>query len=297
MDIQILNKPIKLVGLLQLVLSCLFVCCMGGCAKDVIFDNPPSHDLYFEATMDGNSGLTIHVSPVVSLHQANNVPPVWIDDLVILLFEEGELIDTVQYADNGLYKSSAHFIPHPGKEYHFATSHASYNSAISNRIRMLSEPDFRDFNLVPYRDGYRLSGDLYAGMEDEYYWIDPVFIAEDNSLGFSNTIEHLNLNTSFEIDGGCGWNHQIVTNFCHKNTSIPLDMYLGPPSFIFSTAVEIRIMISSISESYFSDLQSYQFPTDATEAFALGINVQQNFFEKGLGVFYILHSQEYVIPL
>lgn len=294
MDIQVLTDEFK--GLVKSIFCLIIAISLNGCAQEEVFDTLPNQDVYYEAFITSKSGLTIHTSPIISLEEANNNDPIWINNLEILIYEDDEIIDTLQYKANGIYISSPDFEAQSGKEYYFKAFHPTFSTTISNKIIMLSEPDIRNIGLERFRDGYRLTGDIYSGIEDEYYLIDPVFRAEDNAAGFSNSIEHLNLLTDFRIDGGCGWDESVITNFCHKNTIIPLDMYLGPPNF-FTTPIKFEVSIASLNFNYFSALRYFEYPTDGEEAFALGINIQQNFFEKGIGVIYIVNSINYEFPI
>jgi hypothetical protein len=266
------------------VISLIALLLFGSCVKDAVFEHTSPHPLYYEALLTNYSRVQVHVSPIVSLQEAATLQLTnWAEDLSIYLFEEGVIVDTLTYFGNGIYRGSLSFIPQSGKAYHFEATHDEYPRTVSNRVVIDPTPEVVMQSFGSYRSGHRLRYLIKSIQGEAYYELRYMYRAYPDVPIWPGGIEHLNVSTSYLFDTGCGWNQTIVTNLCHDGLDIPLDMYVSMNTSEI-TPDRLQLFVDRINEPLFSAERFFDYPTDATEAFGFGVNIQSNLFEEGVGV-------------
>lgn len=233
--------------------------------------------------------LTVNVSTSHPLNKGTNtirLEDIYVNDAIVLFFENDKLIDTLQYTEDGFYDLSNNFIPKNGAYYQIKVEHINFENAHTEVILLPEIPSVssiaREEVIDSNKDKIKFTVEDESNISNFYEMT--VFTESEDSNGLEEA--YISFGSYYIEDPACGLGQWIFPDFCFENKNLTQEIYVTN-----TDVTKMIFKLTSVSESYYKLFQSYQgTELDAFSQIFSEPNIYYSNVDNGYGVFYIRNT-------
>lgn len=277
------------------IILILFAMIFASCEKIIEANLEDSHRrIVVNSTFTADSILEVNISK--SLHVLDNSNVMYLNNAVVKLYENDQLVDTLQNIGNGDYTSTS-FVPAYGKTYKLMVSSANLDDVEGqNKIPVPVEISNIDTMKIKREQEERMECKISindpAGTDNYYllqiyryldYYNGPVYKGDIKNFStvYFNSDDPV-------IEEWVNWGEGAIFSddiFNGNSYKINIDVYIGDIVSYDSTGVTLYYYLNSISREYYLYLLSLaKYQNTNSDFFAEPVRVYSN-ITNGLGIF------------
>lgn len=265
------------------------------------------------AEISPQEGLVVQVSHAIAPN-AQVVPPeqLWIADASVVVFEEDQLLGSLSYQGQGLYKPSFGLQPKPGLSYRLEVRQKTYGLAKSASVSVPLAPKVENASIALLDRKSINNLPLYAirfTLQDEnvvnFYKAQAIFhsrltsattqpFVELHDDKLRELCEALNAVHPLYLKDVCFNGQRVLFDFEVELRDVSFSKALGEVDYFPTDFIETRLY--SVTEDYFLYQRTGNIPEDFSLAFSDPEPLHSN-IQGGYGIFKAFNYAKYVFAI
>ena len=242
--------------------------------------------LVLMAKLSMQDGLTVKLSQTLAVTDTILISPdLFINDALVLFYENEILIDTLINKENGNYTFSKPFQSLTENSYHLIVQTTDFETLTTEKLTMPDTVNFQILDEVaPDYNGVRKFSFSFTddGTMSNFYMVKAY-------LQTANNFETINVGTSYLFeDASCGFGDAILPDYCFNGETIELFAQLSDKE----DSSYYYLGLESISESFYLHYKNTVYEEyDAFESIFLAPSLYYSNIEGGYGLFSV-HNEK-----